>query len=160
MGLDQAILFFVVSTIAVLITVVPLAKLKLEPYYHPLNYTLTSCQVTFSFQNSYRCCQYDTCQCTSQCLASFSCDALVSQPQNHTSCCQNHICCARYVWDTCYHEECQTKSNGVTTCDEESYQCNYHCSYWNSVEQCLGTCGTCMDSTITIYSQQFNQSKT
>lgn len=159
MALDQAILAFVVASIVVLITVTPLATLKLEPYYHPKNYTLTSCQVTFSSQNSYRCCQYDTCQCIYECNTAVSCNALVGQPLNQISCCLSSTCCAMWVWDTCYHEECHT-NNGVTTCDQEAYQCNYHCSYYNTVQQCLGHCGTCMDSTITIYSRQFNQSST
>jgi hypothetical protein len=83
-----------------------------------------------------------------------------TQSLNQTACCQSTVCCGMYVWDTCYHEECHTDSHGVQTCDEEAYQCNYHCSYWNPVEQCLGHCGTCMDSTIIIYSHQFNQSST
>src|SRR4029078_3830662 len=130
-----------------------------RPYYNHPSYDETSCQVTFSFQNDYRCCKYDTCQCVYFCFASLTCDTLGTQSLNQTSCCQSSSCCENWVWNTCYRSKCSSK-NGVETCKQETYLCNYHCTRGNSVKQCMGRCGTCMDAKKTFFSQEWNRSNT
>lgn len=138
-------------------------------------YTDSTCESIGLHRVTNRCCSVESCNCQQCNLMSSSCDNLVNQPLNRSTCCSTSCCAATCCSATCCHTSCSNSVNNMTIyrgIDEiNKYQskpidvdgctmicicCGHTCCSTVSQKTCSFTCGTCFQYHLT-FKLDFNQ---
>lgn len=102
-------------------------------------YTDSRCESIGFVRDLSRCCQTGDCSCTQCNLMSVSCNALLTQPLNKSTCCGSSCCAQECCSATCCHSSCDDKGS----CRQICVCCAHTCCSSVSQKTCAFTCGTC-----------------